>query len=213
MSHQMGFTHMPPRTPLLHPRAYFESRGFEFRPAALAVGLAALTVTVVLLGFGLLLSQRLQANDRHEAAGAVWGIFGEQVVALIVALLVGWLIVSGVLHFLARATMSHEGRFGETLVIVGWGMAPTVLTSIVAFAFLSNALLDASVSSPEAFATSFRSNLAAFDGPRALLGFLLACWQTYLYGNGLTVEFGDESWTPYLVGGAVAFIGWLLSLA
>lgn len=204
---------MPPRTPLLYPRSYFESRGFELRPAALAVGLAALTVSLALLGFAILLSQRLEANGHPEAAGAVWGIVGGQLVVVIGALLIGWLLVSGVLHLLARATMSHESSFGETMVIVGWGTAPTVITSIVAFAFLSNALLNTSLTSPEAFVSSFESNLAAFDGPRALISFLLACWQTYLYGNGLTVEFGDESWTPYLVGGAVAFIGWLLSLA
>lgn len=204
---------MPPRTPLLHPREYFESRGFAFRPAALAVGLAALTVTIALLGFALLLSQRLQANNHPEAAGAVWGVVVGQLIVVVGALLVGWLLVAGVLHLLARATMSHEGSFSETIVIVGWGTAPTALTSVVAFAFLSNALLTASVSSPDAFVSSFQSNLAAFDGTRALLTFLLACWQTYLYGNGLTVAFRDESWTPYLAGGTVAFIGWLVSLA
>lgn len=204
---------MPPRTPLLHPREYFESRGFEFRPAALAVGLAVLTVSIALLGFAILLSQRLQTNGQSEAAGAVWGIVGGQLVVVIGALLIGWLIVSGVLHLLARATMSHDGFFGETMVIVGWGMAPTVLTTLIAFAFISNALLTAPVTSPETFVSSFRSNLAAAEGTQALLTFLLACWQTYLYGNGLTVAFEDRSWTPYLVGGAVAFIGWLLSLA
>lgn len=204
---------MPPRTPLLYPRSYFESNGFEFRPAALAVAVAALTVGVVLLGFAILLSQRLQATDHTQAAGAVWGIVGGQLVAVIGALLLGWLLVGGVLHLLARMTLSHEGTFGETMVIVGWGTAPTALTSVVGFLFLSNALLNASISSPEAFVSSFQSNLAVFGGPRALLSFLLACWQTYLYGNGLTVAFREESWTPYLVGGSIAFVGWLLSLA
>jgi hypothetical protein len=204
---------MPPRTPLLHPREYFESRGFEFGPAALAVGVAAVTLAIVLLGFAILLSQRLQANGHPDAANAVWGIAGGQLIGLIGALLIGWLIVAGVLHLISRTTLSHEGSFGETMVIVGWGTAPTALTSVVAFVFISNALLNASMSSPDAFVSSFQSNLAALDGPRAILNFLLACWQTYLYGNGLTVAFDDRSGTPYLVGGTVAFVGWVLSLA
>lgn len=204
---------MPPRTPLLQPREYFERRGFKVRPAALAVGIATLSVSAVLFTFAYILRGRLLTTDHPDAADAVWGIVGGQLVLVIAALFLGWLLVGGLLHLLARATLSHQGSFDETLVIVGWGTAPTALTTIIAFLFLSNALFNASMTSPDAFVSSFQSNLAAFDGPRALLNFLLACWQTYLYGNGLSVAFDEESWTPYLVGGVVAIVGWLATLA
>lgn len=203
---------MPPRTPLRDPGAYFRERGFELGPAAAAVGVAVASLVAALLGFAFLLSNRLRSAGQADAAATVWRVVGGELVALAVALVVGWVIVAAVLHVFARVALSHEGSFGQTLVVTGWGTAPTAVTSIVAFAFLAVALGDASVASPEAFADQFRSNLAASSAIRAVVGLLVAVWQTYLYGNGLAVAFDVDEGDAYLVGGLVALGGWLLSL-
>jgi len=125
---------------------------------------------------------------------------------------VGWLLAAGVLHLLARAAVGHDGRFGETLAVVGWGTAPTLLTSLVAFAMLALALDGTTLSSPEAFVQQFRANVQGGSALSHALSFLVACWQTFLYGRGLAVAFDDDSGTTWLVGGVVAFGGWLLAL-
>lgn len=204
---------MAPRTPLLHPRQYFRARGFRFGPAAGAVGAAVLSLVVALLAFGALLSNRLADGGQPEAASTVWTVLVGQLVGVVVAMLVGWVLVAGVIHLLARALVSHSGSFGETMVVAGWASAPTVLTTLVAFAFLAVALDGASLSSPQAFTESFRANLEGTDGVRALLSFVVACWQTYFYGNALEVEFDDSSGAAWIVGGLVAFGGWVLTLA
>ena len=200
------------RTPLLHPRTYFEERGFEFRPAAAAVGVAVLTLVVALLGFGALLSNRLATAGHSEAAGAVWSVVVGQLFVLVVAMLIGWVILAGVLHLLARALVSHEGSFGETMVVAGWATAPTALTTLVVFVQLAAALDGASLASPEGFVETFRANLDASGGVRILLSLAVAVWQTYFYGNALEVEFEDASGGAWLVGGLVAFSGWILGL-
>jgi len=204
---------MAPRTPLLHPRQYFRARGFGFGPAVRAVGAAALSLVVALLAFGALLSNRLADGGQPEAASAVWTVLVGEVVGAVVAMLAGWVLVAGVIHLLARALVGHRGSFRETIVVAGWASAPTVLTTLVAFAFLAVALDGASLSSPQAFAESFQANLEGTDGVRALLSFVVACWQTYFYGNALEVEFDDSSGTAWIVGGLVAFGGWILTLA
>jgi hypothetical protein len=172
-----------------------------------------LSLVVALLAFGALLSNRLADGGQPEAASTVWTVLVGQLVGVVVAMLVGWVLVAGVIHLLARALVSHSGSFGETMVVAGWASAPTVLTTLVAFAFLAVALDGASLSSPQAFTESFRANLEGTDGVRALLSFVVACWQTYFYGNALEVEFDDSSGAAWIVGGLVAFGGWVLTLA
>lgn len=203
---------MVPRTPLLHPRQYFEQRGFAFAPAAAAVGVAALSLVAVLAGFGVLLSNRLENAGEPGAASAVWGAIGGYLVGIVVLLFVGWLLAAGVLHLLARAAVGHDGRFEQTLVVVGWGTAPTALTSLVAFAFLASALGDASMASPEAFVSEFQSNVRGTSLVRNTVSFLVAGWEVYVYANGLGVAFDDHSGSTWLVAGVVAYGGWLLSL-
>ncbi|SEW07638.1 YIP1 family protein [Halobacterium jilantaiense] len=203
---------MAPRTPILHPVAYFESRGFDLWPAAVAVGVATLSLTLALAGFGVLLSDKLAAAGHGDASGAVWSVLVSYLVVVVVAMVVGWLLAAGILHLLARAVVGHDGRFGETLTVVGWGTAPTLLTSLVAFVILALALDGTTLSSPEAFARQFRANVQSGSALSHALSFLVACWQTFLYGRGLAVAFDDDSGTTWLVGGVVAFGGWLLAL-
>lgn len=203
---------MAPRTPLLHPRTYFEDRGFDLAPAAGAVGAAALALVLVFVGFGVVLSNRLSSAGHGAAADEVWSVFGGYVFGIVVALFVGWFIMAGVLHVLARAVVSHHGSFGETLAVVGWGSAPSVLSAGVAFVFLATAVGDASMASPDAFAADFRAELASTTFARNVVSFLVTGWQTYIFASGVSVAFEDYSGAAWLVSGFVAYGAWLLSV-
>jgi hypothetical protein len=203
---------MAPRTPLLHPERYFEARGFDLAPATGAVVAAALSPVLAFVGFGVVLADRFRSAGHPEAASAVWTVFGNYVVGIVFALGVAWVLTAGILHVLARAVVGHDGRFGETLAVAGWGTAPTVASSLVALALLVTVVGDAAMTSPEAFADQFSAELAGTGPLRTIVSFLVAVWQTYVYANGLAVAFEDDSRMPWVVGGAVAVVGWLLTL-
>lgn len=203
---------MAPRTPLLHPKRYFQQHGFDLRPAAAAVGVAILSVVLAFAGFGVVLADRLRTAGHGGAANEVWRVFGPYLVGVVFVLLLGWLLAAAIVHLIARAALSHDGRFEQTLAVVGWGTAPTALTSLVAFAFLVAAVGDASMASPEAFAQQFQAGLDSSSVLQNAVGFLVAGWETYIYANGLAVAFDDRSGAPWGVAVLVAFGSWLLTL-
>src|SRR6056297_2800443 len=201
---------MAPRTPLRHPQPYFEERGFQFGPALAAVGAAAVALVLALLGFAALFSRRLSAAGHGDAANAVWDVVVSELFGAVLALFFGWLVVAGVLHLLVRVAVSHDGSFGETLVVAGWATVPSVVSTLVSFVVLAVALTGASLSSPEAFAEQFKSSVSSTGIVRAVVGLAVATWQLHVYGEGLTVAFDDSAvWFPAAV---VAYGGWLLTL-
>lgn len=203
---------MVPRTPLRRPSEYFEDHGFALGPAAAAVGVAIAVLVAVVVAFGFLFAGRLRGAGHPDAASALWGVLVGQLFGLVFLTLLGWLFVTVVLHLVCRAALSHEGRFGQTLAVTGWGFAPTVVSTIVTFPMLAFALQDASLASPEAFVEQFQANIAATGVVRGVVGFAATCWQTYIYAHGLAVEFDSHVGTAGIVGGLVAFGFWFLSL-
>ncbi|MFC3478345.1 YIP1 family protein [Halobacterium litoreum] len=201
---------MAPRTPLRNPRQYFEAHGFRFGPALAAVGAAVVALAGTLLGFAALFSRRLASAGHGDAADAVWSLVWSELFGAVLALFVGWLLLAGVLHLIALATLSHDGSFGETVAVTGWGTAPSVLSTLFAFVVLAVALDGASLTSPEAFAEQFRSTVASTGVVRAVVSFLVATWQLYVYDAGLAVAFDTDS--ALLPAALVAYGGWLLSL-
>lgn len=171
-----------------------------------------LATALTLLGFAFLLSRRLRSAGHPGAADEVWGLVFARLFGVAVAMAVGWVIVAGIVHLLARAILSHEGTFGETLVAVGWGTAPTVLSTIVVFGLLAVSVSTVSVATPETFVEQFRAKLASLKGVQALIGLFVVIWETYITGNGLAVAFDTRVDSAYVVAGAVAFLGWLLTL-
>jgi len=202
-----------PRTPIRRPREYFEQHGFQLAPAAAAVGAGALSLVVALVVFGFLLVGQLQrAGGSGDLSSTVWSTLGGYLVGVVFAIAIGWLIVAAVLHLLARLVVGHDGRFEQTLVVAGWGALPTVLTSFIALGALAVALGDVSATTPRAFAEQFQANVQSASLVTGAVGFVVAGWETYLYGHGLSVAFDERATGPFLVGGLVAYGGWLLSL-
>jgi hypothetical protein len=108
-----------PRTPLLRPRAYFADCGFDTRRATAAVAVATFAVVAAFVGFAAVLSNQLAGAGHDAAARAVWDVFLGHVSGIVLAMLLGWLLVAVLVHFLARAFVSHDGSFEQTVVVVG----------------------------------------------------------------------------------------------
>ncbi|MFB6072696.1 MAG: YIP1 family protein [Halobacterium sp.] len=159
-----------------NPQSYFEERGFQFGPALAAVGAAALALALALLGFAALFSRRLSNAGHGDAANAVWDVVVSELFGVVVALFFGWLVVAGVLHLLVCVAVSHDGSFGETLVVAGWATVPSVVSTLVSFVVLAVALTGASLSSPEAFAEQFKSSVSSTGIVRAVVGLAVATW-------------------------------------
>ncbi|MCD2198567.1 YIP1 family protein [Halobacterium sp. KA-4] len=203
---------MAPRTPLSRPRRYFEERGFDLRPAVAAVGVAALVLAAALYGFAALFVRRVRRAGHGDAASEVWSLLSAEIVGIVVLFFVGWVIVAGILHLLARAVIGHEGTFRETLAVAGWGTVPSILNTVFAFAVLAFVLQSASFDTSETFARQFRSTFRSTGLLRGAFTFVVAGWQTYIYTEGLYVEFDADEGSALVVAAVVAYGGWLLSL-
>ncbi len=203
---------MAPRTPLSRPRQYFEERGFDLWPAAGAVAVAALALAAALFGFVALFVRRLRAAGHGDAAARVWSALSEEIVGIVVLFFVGWVVTAGVLYVVARLFVGYDAGFRETLVVAGWGTAPSILNTLFAFAVLAFALDAASFATAEAFARQFKSTVGSTGVYRALFTFAVAGWQAFIYTEGVAVAFDADEGSALKVGVLVAYGGWLLSL-
>ncbi|WP_353635151.1 YIP1 family protein [Halobacterium sp. NMX12-1] len=203
---------MAPRTPLSRPRRYFQQRGFDLWPAVAAVGVAAVALAAALYGFAALFVRRLRQAGHGDAANEVWSLLSSEIVGLVFAFFVGWVVVAAVMHALGRLVIGHDGEFRETLVVAGWGTVPSILNTVFAFAVLAFALQSAPLDTPEAFVRQFRSTIGSTGLLRGAFTFVVAGWQTYVYTEGLYVEFDADEGSALLVAVVVAYGGWLLSL-
>ncbi|GAA0283017.1 hypothetical protein [Halobacterium noricense] len=84
---------------------------------------------------------------------------------------------------------------------------PSILNAVLAFALQS-----ASLDTPEAFARQFQSTVGSTGLLHGAFTFLVAGWQTYIYTEGLYVEFDADEGSALVVAVVVAYGGWLLSL-
>jgi len=203
---------MAPRTPLRHPKRYFEERGFRFDPAVFALAGSLAVVALALVGFGLLLAAKLSAAGHGDVTSELWGALVGQLVGLVFLTALGWLILTAIIHVVARAALSHDGRFGATLTITAWGFVPTVVPTVVGFAALLFTLSNVTVSTPAAFLADFEQAFADTLPIRIAVGFLATGWQAYIYTHGLAVEFDASTESAGLLAVVVAYSFWLLGL-
>lgn len=81
----------------------------------------------------------------HGDTAAVWDVFVASLSGIVVALFVGWAVVAVIMYFLARAFVSHQGTFTDTLVVTGLGDRHDCPAVAGGVAFLASALGDTSV--------------------------------------------------------------------
>jgi len=204
---------MAPRTPVLRPDEYFERNGFDTRPAFAVVGVTALVAVGPVLALGAFATEQF-ASAGGDATGAVWFFVLLYVGVFLSGVVTAPLVSAVVLHVLARAACDNEGQFEHTLVVASWGLLPAIPVLLAVHGSLGATLADATTVTPKLFLGELFGTLVAPDAPPLAFaaGFLVAGWETYLYGYGLSVAFDADLSRSLVVGGVVAFGGWLLSL-
>ncbi|MCG1002172.1 MULTISPECIES: YIP1 family protein [Halobacterium] len=203
---------MRPRTPVLHPTEYFERRGFDLRPALVVVGVAGLIAVAPVVALGALATEQF-ASAGGDATSAFWLLLSVYVAILLSGIVTFPLVTGAVLHALGRVVCDGDGEFANAFVVASWGLLPVVPVLLAVLGSFATSVVGAASVTPQSFLGNLYGTLTGDASlPALAAGFLVAGWQTRLYGRGLSVAFDAESSRPLLAGGAVAYGYWLLAL-
>ena len=201
---------MPPSTPLLRPRSYFE----RFDRPSLARGAGFVTANAVLLPVvlwwfvGTALG-RLDAPqaDLQRARNSVTG----EIVFVFFAVFFGWVLLAAFFHLFVWFADGSSG-FGTTLAVVGEAEVVTLLTlPVVVVVFQS--LLGQLPSDPEA-AAAFMRRAANRQQPSLLVVSLVGTvWRAVVTGYGLAEGHDMPTEKALALAFVVGILGFLLNLA
>lgn len=125
---------------------------------------------------------------------------------------VWWLFQAGVLHA-ASAVVGGEGSFGETLVVAGWGMVPSILRILGVTAFIVISVQSLTVpANPDGAVDALRAALSGLQ-PMALgLATVIAVWAGAIRTYGLADARSLHLRTAAGVVGALTVFGLLFEL-
>jgi len=201
---------MAPALPILSPGGYFERLD---RPslsvAAGIVILQAVAICVILYVFLQEVVARVAVPP--EAAGTVQSKIGSVMAGTFFGIVVGWILLSAVLHAFVWFSDSDRG-FGTTLAVVGEAEVVTFVFLPVTAAVLFSKL-GGVPSDPQAAAEFFR-RLAAFNSPLlTLVSLITTGWKAVIQGIGLSIAQGIPVGKALTLTIVVGAIGFLLSLA
>lgn len=117
-----------------------------------------------------------------------------------------WLFQAGVLHA-ASGVVDGEGSFGETLVVAGWGMVPSLVRILGVTAFIAVSVQSLALpSNPEGAVDALQAALAGVQPLSFGLAFLAAVWAGAIRTYGLAdVRDLRVSTAAWVVGALTAF--------
>lgn len=200
---------VPPRTPLLKPRTYFE----RYHRPSLAIGtgvvlaqaLALLVVIWLFVGqvFAHVEFPSTTVPDRSAMVGPLfWAA---------VAMVVGWVLVAAVVHLFVWFGDGSRG-FGTTLAIVGEaefvGLVMVPFVAAVLFSTIGGMPTD-----PEA-ALAYVENASGMNMPLLhVVGFVGTIWRAVVTGYGLSVAQNLDADRAFTLSFAVGILGFLIGLA
>jgi hypothetical protein len=113
--------------------------------------------------------------------------FTDRVDTLFFGTFLAWMFVAVVLYVLAKI-VGGSGGFVETLAVAGWGMAPSVVGSVLAVVAVYFAVRSVEFGSdPETVARQVRQLADGGVGPAShLVSVGVAAWQGYVWAYGLS---------------------------
>ena len=199
---------MPPRTPLIHPKTYFEDNKY----AQLAgIGVFALYIVVTVLTYVTLLNTVI---DQLDDSASVTEIPTTAVVislgfTTILASAIGLVIVAGVMHVLSGNRV--EGSFSNAVGVAAWAYAPNLVVWPLLYIDSYRRVQDWNLDGADT--AEVIEQLEALDEPASLLsvavGLVIIVWSVYILAKGTAgthnVQFQDTIGPAVLVG-----LGWLV---
>jgi len=190
-----------PRTPLLRPRAYFESNGFHLRPALRAFAVAAVALVLAVVATAAVLVSRI------DDAPAFATLLPPLLLTVLLGV-VGWVITVLLITVVADALLGDRSRVGPALTVATWATALGALTSVLGFALAAGTLGAAGGTSVAAL----RTTLSGASLGSVVIGFVVAGWQTYVYAHGFAAVYDTDTLATGALGFLFAYGGWLLGL-
>lgn len=198
---------MAPRTPLLDPWGYFErtdrptlERGLGF------VFLTAVLVTIAVWIFVREVLGKLTATAaQREAAMGEMGVY---YVAAFFGVVIGWLILSAVIHLYPWLFGSARG-IGATLAIVG----EAEIVNVVLFPLTIGGmmLVVGQIPADPAAAQEFISKPPRQLSPLlVVVGLVGTAWRAYIYAAGLAEVQGLTSTRAYVIAFGVSIVSFLI---
>lgn len=200
---------MPPKTPLLHPTDYFESRVDPILPG-LGVFAAYLMVEfIVVIWFAFWLLGRVE--DLPGAAGdALWNLVPSFLVAYLVVGLIALVAVTVIMHYVSGG--DKTGGLVHTLAVAGWAYAPNLLAVPVSIAWVRWDLRDLTLQAdnPAALEAELERLSGDVTGIFDLaIEFAVIAWSVVIlaYGVAAIHEIDvDETWPAALLVGIGALL-------
>lgn len=171
---------------LIRPRAFFEKRP---APSAIEGGIAVFVVALVIglasIGLGFVVSGLFRSHGYPDAASAVWSAILTVGISGTLGVFLVWIASAVVMHLLATVT-SGGASIDRTLGVTGYGMLPSVLSTVIGFGFVYFTLQAASLSgSPEAAAAEIQRVMSGGGVLRELLDWGFLAWQAAIWTFGL----------------------------
>ncbi|MFC6731866.1 Yip1 family protein [Haladaptatus sp. DYSN1] len=207
------------KTLLFDPGTFFEENPWadDLAAATGVVVLTALVTVVNLLLMGLIFAQKIDATVTHNgqqvsADSVLWDVFLGQLPVVFIAAIVGWVLVTAVLHIGIKLA-DGEGTFGDSLRITGWATIPTIFTAFLVTGSVYLTLRGQPISSsPEQFV----GLVQRMQGGAGILGVLISLvsvgWQGYIWAFGMKEFHELEPDTALLIAGIVAFLLFITSV-
>ena len=194
---------MPPKTPLLRPRAYFERARDPFFG-----GLVVFVLYVIgtIIGIGAMASLVVGQIDDPPAGlrSAMTELLLLTAIIYVVIAVVALLIVAAIMH-LFTAGPDSEGSFGDAVGVAGWAYAPEIasLPLLYLYARWRVGQLSIDGSDPE-LAVQQMETLQDPSGVGLLVTFGVVAWSVYILAKGTSgthdVDIGNALLPALLIG-------------
>ena len=195
---------------LVYPRAFFEERSLR-RQTWHALGAILLTALVTLVGIWALFRGPL-AEMPPEARRAFRRLFGAMLVFVPLAALIGWGLITGVVHLAVR-NYAERATFGRTFAVVG--LAALVEIPVILLGFAETYYLFESLSFAEPRQAMIQLQSASDDNsPPAILAWAtVTLWKGCIWREGLLGAYdlpADRATLAAAVGAGLAFMSVLV---
>ena len=179
---------MEVRRPLLHPDEYFDDHAPSWAGALGVVFASGTVLASTTFVYGILVGFALSDAGASIPGGRLNATALTASFAVLVGTLVLWVVAGALLHVVAM--LGNQGQADdaeESFGVAAWGFPPTATAGLLVFVVAAGTLLSSpTASSPEQVVSQLRMPLRRGSAVTLGTNVAAACWQTYVWGFGLS---------------------------
>ncbi|QLK27428.1 YIP1 family protein [Natrinema zhouii] len=174
---------MPPKSPLVHPREYFQNRSNPLRSGLVIVVLYAVATTVLMwIVVNQLLAQ--MENVPSGITDSMNELVSTAAVSNVVLLALSLLVIAAFMHYSCGGS-DTDGSFEDAVAVAGWAYAPDLLELPVRYLLVRNTIADLEIDleNTEQAASAVQSLEGSFTLPTLLTSVVVVGWSVYILSN------------------------------